>query len=156
MKTADFNSLKIWKTGCMRHNFAEMKNKHNMKKFTTLTIICIFSVLMLSANTLGNHIRIVIKTPTSQNPTKKPRNIEFIPIQCIYDCVNHYVSIEFIENIGNVCIELTNLSTGEMAIEYVSSGDGYVIVPVSGTSGEYMLRISTDNDDVYEGTFTVE
>lgn len=90
---------------------------------------------------------------------KKPGTIPGAP----RDLSTAIVEAEFIEstssvvvslqNVGTtVGIQIENLSTNEVFSDTVS-GSGVAVLPISGTSGVWLLTISLENGDVYVGEF---
>lgn len=77
-------------------------------------------------------------------------------MDCIYSIPDKAIYIAFFENIGEVAVEVTNTTTGESYYEYVVSADGQVVVTIAGTEGEYLLQMTTENGDLYEGVFRIE
>ena len=53
-------------------------------------------------------------------------------------------------------MEVTNTTTGESCYEYVVSADGQAVITIAGTEGEYLLQMTTEDGDLYEGVFRIE
>lgn len=66
------------------------------------------------------------------------------------------IHIDFIEDIGDVAVEVTNTTTGESYYEDVVSADGQAVITIAGTEGEYLLQMTTEDGDLYEGVFRIE
>ncbi len=77
-------------------------------------------------------------------------------MDCIYSIPDKAIYIAFFENIGEVAVEVTNTTTGESYYEYVVSADGQAVVTIAGTEGEYLLQMTTEDGDLYEGVFRIE
>ena len=66
------------------------------------------------------------------------------------------IHIDFTEDIGEVAVEVTNTTTGESYYEYVVSANGQSVITITGTEGEYLLQMTTEDGDLYEGVFHIE
>ena len=53
-------------------------------------------------------------------------------------------------------MEVTNTTTGESYYEYVVSANGQSVITIAGTEGEYLLQMTTEGGDLYEGVFHIE
>lgn len=84
-------------------------------------------------------------------PSTAPRTIP-AQISAEYNDVLNSV-VATLANAGtSVDVSIENLSTGESYGDTVS-GSGMALIPISGTSGVWLLTISLENGDVYEGEF---
>lgn len=79
----------------------------------------------------------------------------FIPIQVYYDDFISSVCIQFLRNIGELEVTITNLSTGDSASYDIDSNSGTVIIPINGDSGTYDITLLTSNMSGYEGEFEI-
>ena len=119
-------------------------------KRTLIAFLIILSGISASATDVITNI---IITKTSTTTIKKPRSI---PIQCTYWGLENSIHIDFIEDIGDVAVEVTNTTTGESYYEDVVSADGQAVITIAGTEGEYLLQMTTEDGDLYEGVFRIE
>ena len=87
------------------------------------------------------------------HPDKRPRDIDYIPIQCSYN--RGELKIEFLNNIGNVRITLVNLSSGEVRTFNENTLNHFSYVQMS-VAGDYYLEILMQTDDWFYGYFNVE
>ncbi len=83
----------------------------------------------------------------------RPRSEEFVPVAGLYD--NGRVILDFIEDIGTVCVTVANQSTGETYFDYCDSADGHFEMEVSTSNGGYLLTIQTENGTIYYGNFVL-
>ena len=77
-------------------------------------------------------------------------------MDCIYSILDKTIYITFSEDIGEVAVEVTNTTTGESYYEYVVSANGQSVITIAGTEGEYLLQMTTEGGDLYEGVFHIE
>lgn len=65
----------------------------------------------------------------------------------------HYLSVVFLENLGQVTVEVTRLSGGETQIESTPTPTGVNFYMSS--TGSYMVTFTLSNGDEYYGEFEV-
>ena len=65
----------------------------------------------------------------------------------------HYLSVVFLENLGQVTVEVTRLSGGETQIESTPTPTGVNFYMSS--NGSYMVTFTLSNGDEYYGEFEV-
>ena len=113
-------------------------------------------ILLLTSSNLFQEEEVYIRIDIEKPVEFDPRSITIYPMDCIYSIPDKAIYIAFFENIGEVAVEVTNTTTGESYYEYVVSADGQVVVTIAGTEGEYLLQMTTENGDLYEGVFRIE
>lgn len=86
-------------------------------------------------------------------PDKRPRDVDYIPLLCSYG--NGELKVEFLKNIGNVRIIVTNLCLGESRIFDEHSLNTILCVPIFEV-GDYYLEIVTSTNSWFYGYFTIE
>lgn len=84
------------------------------------------------------------------------RSPELIPLKAVYCSEVPIVIISFYRNVGEVEIDLINVTTGESVSDIVSSKDGGAIISFSGDIGHYRILFTTENGRDYIGEFDVE
>ena len=80
----------------------------------------------------------------------------FIPIQAYYDGFLTSVCVQFLQNIGDVDVTITNLSTGDYVNYDVDSSTGGTMLPISGEVGTYRIVLLLSSGAGYEGEFAIE
>ena len=92
-----------------------------------------------------------------QGGTKLKRNIEESSIESYYYGMLSGIQTTVTEDLGEVEVTVTNLSTGEAWSDSFDSGvTMQTLLPISGTSGYYEINYVTESGDVYTGEFLVE
>ena len=90
-------------------------------------------------------------TPPVVGPVRYP---VLVPITATYYVSLSYIDVVFTDNIGDVTITLSNLTTGGYVSSQINSGFGGALVPVTLGSGNYRIDFSSSGGNYY-GTFTV-
>lgn len=80
----------------------------------------------------------------------------FIPIQAYYDVFFTSVCVQFLQNIGDVDVTITNLCTGDYVEYDVDSSIGWTMLPISGEAGTYRIVLLLSSGAGYEGQFEIE
>lgn len=80
----------------------------------------------------------------------------FIPIQAYYDVFFTSVCVQFLQNIGDVDVTITNLCTGDYVKYDVDSSIGWTMLPISGEAGTYRIVLLLSSGAGYEGQFEIE
>ena len=97
-------------------------------------------------------ILIRIKKPI--DPPGGPRVPSAVQIEAEYDEVSGSVFV-YLANAGaSVDVTIENLTTGESTGDTVS-GSGIAAIPISGTSGTWVITFTLLNGDIYEGEFVL-
>lgn len=94
-------------------------------------------------------VEIKLKKGSSTNDDTRPRTL--IPIICIY--ADGTVQFTFMEDLGELEISVTNLSTGAEIIDEIDSFCGNALLEVPESSGEYQIEITTETGDSYYGEY---
>ena len=111
-----------------------------------------FSLSRESAILSKESITIKIKKPS--NPPGGPRVPSVVQIEAEYDEVSGSVFV-YLANAGaSVDVTIENLTTGESTGDTVS-GSGIAAIPISGTSGNWVITFVLLNGDIYEGEFNL-
>lgn len=88
-----------------------------------------------------------------QDPTDygtEPRTIATNPFYAEYAARKVYLSAS--ESIGVVTVEITS-TTGDNYVTFFDTSDGDILLPVSGDSGYYVIRITVSATEHYIGRF---
>lgn len=99
------------------------------------------------------NILIVKKKDSEDVPKQRPRDLIQVPIACFYS--NGSLFFTFMEDLGELEINVTNLSTGVEIIDEIDSFCGNALLEVPESSSEYQIEITTENGDSYYGEYTL-
>ena len=91
-------------------------------------------------------ITIAIKEYSSASSSDKSNSI-----QATID--GHYLTVVFLENLGTVQIEVTDLNGGTVALTDFHTPTGYIAY--INNTGSYIVTFTLPNGDVYYGEFEV-
>lgn len=85
------------------------------------------------------------------------RNLIEEPISCYYYGMITSIVTTLSSNQGNVSLNVTNVSTGEIWYDvFDSANKPQTILQISGTSGLYQIIYHTESGNIYEGSFIIE
>lgn len=121
------------------------------------TVFILVSLLLTSVGTIWStenveNNNVIINKGGSRDLSKEfPRSLIEVPITCTYQ--NGFLFFTFMEDLGEVEISVTNLSTGAEIFDEIDSFCGNALLEVSESSGEYQIEITTENDDSYYGEY---
>lgn len=100
----------------------------------------------------------VIKIPLKSNVRPRlERTLEFYSIEAYYYGALGGIQSVVRENLGEVCLSVTNSSTGEswtVSFNVVCGDQSFT--PISGSPGYYIIEYITESGDIYEGSFILE
>ncbi|MCR5841050.1 MAG: DUF3244 domain-containing protein [Bacteroidales bacterium] len=77
------------------------------------------------------------------------------PIQCEWDSLSSVLVVEFLDNLGSATIEIENLTTGEYSQSVVNALAGPMLLPISGTVGQWQITFTLSSGTVYFGDFII-
>lgn len=127
-----------------------------MKKIVLLlSFICLVAMTSWSAEDDPQFIPIAVLDNTIETG-QTHRAPAFIPMQAYYDGFLTSVCVQFLQNIGDVEVTITNLSTGDYVNYNVDSSTGGVFLPISGVEGTYRIVFLLSSGVGYEGEFEIE
>ena len=86
---------------------------------------------------------------------REHRSQVFIPIQAFYDDFSSSIYIQFLQNIGDVNITVTNNDTGSSADFEVDSGLGATVLPIYGGCGLYHITFVLSEGGGYQGELEI-
>ena len=120
-----------------------------------LSFICLTAITSWSAKDDNQFIPIAVldNTVVTGQTHRAPA---FIPMQAYYDGFLTSVCVQFLQNIGDVEVTITNLSTGDYVNYNVGSSTGGVFLPISGVEGTYRIVFLLTSGVEYEGEFEIE
>ena len=116
-------------------------------------IILLFSLVLvgisnspLFAQDNGNTI-IVFEDELGDNG---PQRSLSIPVEAVYLGASSSIVFTFTQNVGTVNITVTNTQTGEYVVTPVNTSiSPFEIVPISGDSGLYTIRVLLNDNTTY-------
>ena len=98
---------------------------------------------------------IIINPDLNMDGKSHNRNPELIPISAIYYAHLSCIEVSFLYGLGDVQIDLTNVSTNATASTLVDSTAGNAFIPVTGGTGPYSITFITESGTTYSGFFIV-
>ena len=111
------------------------------------------SVFLFAENQSAQSLTILIR-PKPTNPGGAPRVPSAVRVEAEYDDVTGSVLV-YLANAGtSVDVAIENLTTGESTGDTVS-GSGIAAIPISGTSGTWVITFTLLSGDIYEGEFVL-
>lgn len=113
------------------------------------------STFAFSVKTNDDEIPIPLECNESEMDTIIWRG-PIVPIYAAVIPAQSIISVTFINNMGDVSIEVTNLYTGDDYYYEESSQSGGALLPFSGAPGYYFIRFRVTGGTSYYGYFTVE
>lgn len=132
--------------------------------FIFISYIIYGFVVFTYANT--NHVfladepkqeKILISRKNNSVEQNKPKAPAFIPMEGYYNSSMSALMFTFIADLGNVAVNVTNMSDGEWLEGTVNAQAGATaLFPISGEAGLYILTITLQNGTEYEGLFDIE
>ena len=123
-----------------------------MKRFILLLSILFLGAEVSWSYSCGDHQFIPIRVLDNTTETgREHRSQVYIPIQAFYDDFTSSIYIQFLQSIGDVYIDVTNIDTGYNADFEVDSSLGTVILPISGESGLYDITFVLSEGGAYQG-----
>lgn len=84
-----------------------------------------------------------------------PRSPEEIPVAASFSVSASCIYITILSEVGNIDIELENLTTGEYSLTSVNSSTGSTIIPFSGSSGSWVITFTLASGEEYVGEFEI-
>ena len=115
-------------------------------------LICpVFFSLASNDDTLKNKIEIRGEVPPSR-PHRLPAKI---PFECFYDSGLSCIFVEFISSVGEIVVDVDNMTTGEHVSVTISSNQGIQMIPSPGTEGYCFITLTLSNGRCYFGEFNL-
>lgn len=82
-----------------------------------------------------------------------PRDAGASSILCEYQ--NGILVLQYLKDIGDLGIAVSNLQTGKYEVVYVSSKEGVTYIDLNGGYGDYYMEIVTSYGEWYSAYFTI-
>lgn len=127
-----------------------------MRRFMILLVALLLplSVLEMSADEKGTIQPIPLRKVEKKDLSRTLERESITTAYCImFACIQTIV----VEDLGEVTLHVSNLSTGEAWSDTFDSGAFMQnIMPISGTPGYYEIEYITETSDVYAGEFIIE
>ena len=131
-----------------------------MKKILMFALVlcfsCIASPLLKSQTPTDDpdQIPIVIEKSEENNPSSGPKSPSVVRLQAYYDCATSEIVVSA-QNAGtSISVSVDNLVSGESSLHTIS-GNGVSYMPISGSSGYWLLTFTLENGAIYIGEFTI-
>ncbi|MBQ6911235.1 MAG: hypothetical protein IJQ35_03600 [Bacteroidales bacterium] len=132
-----------------------------MKKILTMVLVlCLSSITspFLRGQTPPDDpeetIIIIEKKSEENNPPSGPKAPSAIRLQAYYDCASSEIVVSARNAGTNISVSVENLVSGESSL-FSISGNSVSYMPISGTSGYWLLTFTLENGSVYIGQFTL-
>ena len=144
---------------CTR-NFT-LKISNQMKRLLLSLMLTISVVIFVPFQSFGQDIpddgeEIEIDINTNSSDTGPRRTTSIVPLTAFYFQSLSCIGVVFNENIGDVTITLTNLTSGSLSSIVVDSQIGYVVVPFTPISGLWQISFYVmESGPSYSGTFII-
>lgn len=141
---------------CSELNLLIMLKKFILSLLTALLIVGFSPGALDCAASVSSRfeegcIEIIVQPRGDVAPTS-PRMPSAVRIEAYYDWGISSVC-SYLTNAGSsVAVVLSNLDTGE-TVSCSIPGSGFSVIPISGTSGTWVLTYTLPGGRVYEGTF---
>ena len=76
-----------------------------------------------------------------------------IPITAYYYALSFCIEVRFIDNIGEVTVSMTNLTTGFLSNIMVNSNSGSIFLFIPNSPGLWQITFLTEGGAIYYGSF---
>lgn len=96
----------------------------------------------------------VIFENKDEYPSGTPKAPSFVRLQAYYDCASSEIVVSARNAGTNISVSVENLVSGESSL-FSISGNSVSYMPISGTSGYWLLTFTLENGSVYIGQFTL-
>lgn len=117
--------------------------------------VAISSTFAFSVRTNDDVIPIPLECNESEMDTIIWRG-PILPIHAAVIPAQSLISVTFMNNMGDVSIEVANLYTGEEYYYEESSLSGGALLPISGGAGYYFIRFRVIGGSTYSGYFSID
>ncbi|MCM1218771.1 MAG: hypothetical protein NC548_30165 [Lachnospiraceae bacterium] len=97
----------------------------------------------------ANTITIIKREPIKT----RPRGVVQPQIICVYDSTFQTLHFQFLEDLGDSMISISNTTSSEMFYGVNTSTSGICDIEISGETGSYTIYIEDENGQVYDGFF---
>ena len=124
-----------------------------MKKvlFAILAFTFIFGVKAMSSASSDSHQLILVKSTSGS--VGNPRTL--VPIVASVDDETYMLEATFLTDIGMVDVLIQEQSSGASTYRSVDSADGSASISLPSTSGYFVVTFTSEDGDVYEGSFVL-
>lgn len=125
-----------------------------MKRIALIFYLCLVATSSWSAEDGQQFIPIPVQDNTVVTG-RTHRAPAYIPIQAYYDGLFASIYVQFLQNIGDVDVTITNLSTGDYVNYDIDTSIGGTLLPISGEMGIYRIVFHLASGTEYEGQFAI-
>ena len=131
-----------------------------MRKIFVAFLLFALNISLSSSIAIADNTTIPIRNKQGsviENGNHPPKAPAFIPMEVYYNSSMSALMFTFIADLGNVTVNVTNMSDGEWLEGTVNAqAGGTALFPMSGEAGLYILTITLQNGTEYEGLFDIE
>jgi len=121
-----------------------------------LLSLCLFAPLSF-AQTGGDDPTVIVVGNSGGHGGENPHHAPIvIPIQAAYYSSITTIVVDFLDDLGNVSVEIENLTTGAYSQTMINATQGVHPFIISGDSGVYEITFALTNGQVFIGSFEIE
>lgn len=124
-----------------------------MKRFILFSLMLLGLSYSVKADNSTDPQKNQMVTISKGDYTNTPRDAGAVPILCEYQ--NGILVLQYLKDIGDLGIAVSNLQTGKYEFVYVSSKEGVTYIDLNGGSGDYYMEIVTSYGEWYYAYFTI-
>lgn len=129
--------------------------------FKSLLLLCLLTFLgqeTIVANPTrdgGDDEIIVILEETSPDYSSPPKSPSFIPLGCVYSPALTSLVAIYYQDLGSTSVEIENQTTGEYNQTLVNALAGPMVLPISGSAGQWTIMFTLPSGVQYYGEFDI-
>jgi hypothetical protein len=101
-----------------------------------------------------DQIPIAIEKEAEYNPSTGPKSPSVVRLRAYYDCASSEIVVSALNAGTSISVCAENLVSGESSL-FSISGNSVSYMPISGTSGYWLLTFTLENGAIYIGEFTI-
>lgn len=133
--------------------FAYNFNSKNMKRIILILSVFLCVNAIAWSQSERDRKEVVLEKVDKDSEELQPRTLVGVPITCTYSEGTLYFT--FYEDLGELEITVTNLSSGAASVDECDSMTGSAIVDASSDSGSYRVEIVAEDGTYYYGDYTL-
>lgn len=125
-----------------------------MRKLIVLSLALLLPLFASDMNADENKQRVIPLKPEESGWLQRD---SILPIESVYYGMLSAIVTSVTEDLGEVDLSVTNLSTGEVWYDSFDSGAvQQILTPISSSPGFYEVVYTTASGDVYQGIFNLK
>lgn len=121
------------------------------KEFLLLSIIFFISAPFSKSTNDGGTVPIPVVDHNELDPIHR----SIIPIEAYYIALNSSICVTFSQNLGDMDVTVTNLTTGDSDDFEIVASIGSTLLPISGDTGYYRIDFILSSGTQYYGEFEI-